>query len=179
VTKAATYSTHETLRDGRVVTIRALRPDDRSGMLSAFGRVSAQSLYRRFFGPKRGLTEKETDYFVNVDFVMHVALVAVIDEGGQATIIGAGRYIVVEPGKAEVAFAIIDQYQGHGIGTALLRNLVSIARESGLQQLVAEVLPENAPMLALFRKWGFGVSKSVARVVHVVLDLNGSNTPSS
>ena len=148
-------------------------------MLSAVGRVSAQSLYRRFFGPKRGFTEKEADYFVNVDFVTHVALAAVIDDGGQATIVGAGRYIVSEPGKAELAFAIVDEYQGKGIGAALLRNLILIARESGLQQLVAEVLPENAPMLALFRKCGFGVSKSVAGVVHVVLDLNGESARNS
>jgi hypothetical protein len=82
VPKAATYSAHETLRDGRPVIIRALKPDDRSAMLSAVGCVSAQSLYRRFFGAKRGFTEKETDFFVNVDFVTHVALVAVINEGG-------------------------------------------------------------------------------------------------
>lgn len=99
---------------------------------------------------------------------------AVLDEGGKDTIVGAGRYIVAEPGKAELAFAIIDDYQGLGIGTALLRNLVLIAREHGLQQLVAEVLPENAPMLALFRKYGFGVKGSGARVVHAVLNLHQS-----
>jgi GNAT superfamily N-acetyltransferase len=170
--KAAAYSVVETLRDGRSVTIRALKPDDRSAMLSAVGRVSAPSLYRRFFGPKRGFTEKETDFFVNVDFVTHVALVAVVDEGGKDTIIGAGRYIAAEPGKAELAFAIIDEYQGKGIGTALLRHLVLIARESGLQQLAAEVLQENVAMLTLFRKCGFSVRKGGgASVVHVVLDL--------
>lgn len=174
MTNAAAYCVVETLRDGRSMTIRALKPEDRSAMLSAVGRVSAQSLYRRFFGPKRGFTEKETDFFVNVDFVTHVALVAAVEEGGKDTIVGAGRYIVTEPGKAEVAFAIIDDYQGMGIGTALLRNLVLIARDSGLLQLVAEVLPENAPMLALFRKCGFGVKGSGARVVHAVLDLHQS-----
>jgi hypothetical protein len=124
MTGAATYSVREALRDGRAVVIHAIRPENRSAMVSAVGRVSAQSLYRRFFDVKRGFTEKETDFFVNVDFVTHVALVAVADEGGQGTIIGAGRYIVSQPGKAELAFAIIDQYQGLGIGTALLRNLV-------------------------------------------------------
>jgi len=170
--EVAAYFVVETLRDGRSVTIRALKPEDRSAMLSAVGRVSAQSLYRRFFGPKRGFTEKETDFFVNVDFITHVALVAVVDEGGKDTIIGAGRYIVAEPGKAEVAFAIVDEYQGQGIGTALLRHLVMIARASELQQLVAEVLAENAPMLTLFRKCGFTLKKgSGAGVVHATLEL--------
>lgn len=145
--KAIDHSVVETLRDSRSVTIRALKPEDRGAVLSAVERVSSQSLYRRFFGPKRGFTEQETDFFVNVDFVTHVALEAAVDEYGKNTIVGAGRYIVAEPGKAELAFAIIDNYQGLGIGTALLRNLVLIARESGLKQLVADVLPGNALML--------------------------------
>ncbi len=167
----ADYFVVETSRDGRPVTIRALKPEDRSAMLSAVGRVSSQSLYRRFFGPKRGFTEKETDFYVNVDFVAHVALVAVVDESGKETIIGAGRYIVAETGKAELALAIIDEYQGRGIGTALLRHLVSIARKNGLQQLVAEVLAENGPMLTLFRKCGFTFKRGDAGVMHAVLEL--------
>jgi ribosomal protein S18 acetylase RimI-like enzyme len=174
MTEAATYFVAETLRDGRSVTIRALKPEDRSAMLSAVGRVSAQSLYRRFFGPKREFTEKETDFFVNVDFVNHVALVAVVGAGENA-VIGAGRYIVTRPGEAELAFAVIDEYQGQGVGTALLRHLVLIAGESGIEQLVAEVLPENVPMLTVFRKSGFGVKKkSGGGVVEVVLDLKGT-----
>jgi GNAT superfamily N-acetyltransferase len=169
--EAAAYSAMETLRDGRPVTIRALKPEDRRGMLSAVGRVSAQSLYRRFFGPKRQFTETETDFFVNVDFVNHVALVAALDESGQTTIIGGGRYIVTQPETAELAFAIVDEYQGQRVGTALLGHLVLIARASGLRQLVAEVLSENAPMLTLFGKFGFTAKRSSGEVVHVVLDL--------
>ena len=169
---AGAYFIVETLRDGRSVTIRALKPEDRSAMLSAVRRVSPQSLYRRFFGPKRGFSEKETDFYVNVDFATHVALVAVVGEAGKETIVGAGRYIVAGPGKAELAFAIIDEYQGQGIGTALLRHLVLIGRKTGLQQLVAEVLAENAPMLTLFRKCGFTIKGGGGGgVVHALLEL--------
>ncbi len=115
---AAKYSAIETLRDGRRVEIRALRPEDRSDLLGAVDRVSPQSLYRRFFAVKRGLTDQETDFFVNVDFVDHVALLAVVEEDRRATIVGGGRYILVQPGKAEVAFAVIDEYQGQGGDTA-------------------------------------------------------------
>jgi GNAT superfamily N-acetyltransferase len=170
--KASMYSISETLRDGRSIEIRALKPSDRSAFTSAAGRVSAQSLYRRFFGPKRGFTEKETDFFVNVDFQNHVALVAVAVEDKCTAIVGAGRYILVQPGKAEVAFAVIDEYQGLGTGAALLRHLTLIARENGLQQLTAEVLAENVPMLTLFRKCGCRMTTSArAGVVHVALDL--------
>ncbi len=113
---AAEYSAAEVLRNGRRIEVRALRPSDRADLLAAVDRTSAQSLYRRFFGARRGFTDQEIAAFLKVDFVRHVALVAVVEEGGQPVIVGGGRYVVVEPGKAEVAFTVVDQYQGQGIG---------------------------------------------------------------
>ena len=129
---ASEYSAVEPLRDGRRVEIRALKPDDREGLVAAVGRASDQSLYRRFFGAKRDFSELEIAFFLNVDFVNHVALVAVLEEDGRPVIIAGGRYVVVQPGKAEVAFAVVDRYQGQGIGAALLRHLTAIARAAGL-----------------------------------------------
>jgi RimJ/RimL family protein N-acetyltransferase len=169
---AATYSAIESLRTGHQVEIRALRPDDKAGLIAAFDKTSTQSRYRRFFAVRRGFTEKEIAFFVNVDFVKHVALVAVVEEGGRPTIVGGGRYVVVQPGKAELAFAVVDQYQGQGIGAALLRHLVAIARGSGLTDLIAEVLPDNEPMLKVFEKSGLRLStKREPGVVHLTLNL--------
>ena len=70
--KASNYTAVEPLRDGRKVEIRALRPEDRAGFIAAVGHASSQSLYRRFFGTKRGFTEEEVAFYVNVDFVRHV-----------------------------------------------------------------------------------------------------------
>jgi GNAT superfamily N-acetyltransferase len=169
---ASTYSAIETLRDARRVEIRALRPNDRAGLIAAVERSSPQSLYRRFFSPKRGFTEGEIAFFLDVDFATHVALVATVEEDRGQTIVGGGRYIVVEPGKAEIAFAVVDQYQGQGVGAALMRHLAVIARAAGLQELCAEVLADNASMLAVFRKSGLrlGITRE-AGVVHVTLHL--------
>jgi GNAT superfamily N-acetyltransferase len=170
---ARTYSAIEALRDGRRLEIRALTSDDRADLLAAVGRASAESLYRRFFSVRRGFTEQETAYFLNVDFVSHVALVAVVEEAGRPVIVGGGRYIVVQPGKAEMAFAVIDQYQGQRVGAALLRHLARIARSAGLLELVADVLAENAPMLKVFEKSGFPVTTTrEADVLHVTLRLS-------
>src|SRR5215467_4844229 len=122
----AKYSAVEILRNGRRLTIRALRPDDRADFLAAVKRTGAQSLYRRFFGAKRGFTSQEEKFFLDVDFVKHVALVGVLEEAGRPVIVAGGRYVVIEPGKSEVAFVVIDQYQGQGIGAALLRHLAAI-----------------------------------------------------
>src|SRR5262249_28310710 len=112
MSEAAKYSAFESMRDGRRMEIRALRPDDRDELLSAVDRASAQSLHRRFFAVRRRFTEREIDYFVNVDFVDHVGLVAIVEEADRPRIVGGARFVVVEPGQAEVAFAVIDQYQG-------------------------------------------------------------------
>jgi RimJ/RimL family protein N-acetyltransferase len=170
--EAAKYSAVEVLRNGGQIEIRSLRPDDRTELLAAVDRSSAQSLYRRFFAVKRGFTEQEETFFLNVDFVKHVALVAVAEEDGRPVIVGGGRYIVSEPGKAEVAFAVVDQYQGQGVGGALMQHLAVIARGAGLQELVAEVLPDNISMLKVFEKSGLRIStKRESGVVHVVLRL--------
>jgi RimJ/RimL family protein N-acetyltransferase len=169
---AARYSAIENARDGRKIEIRALKPEDRDGLRAAVDRTSSQSLYRRFFGAKRHFSEKEVAFFVNVDFVDHVALVAVVEEGGQAVIAAGGRYIMQQPGSAEVAFAVTDQYQGRGIGAALLRHLTAIARDAGLKEFTAEVLPENVPMLRVFEKSGLKMNaKRKPGVVHVTLQI--------
>jgi RimJ/RimL family protein N-acetyltransferase len=170
---ATKYEAVEAFRDGRRFKIRALRPEDRAELLAAVSRSSAQSLYRRFFSPKRGFTEQEIAYFVNVDFVNHVALVAVLDKAGRDVIIGGGRYIVVQPETAEVAFVVVDDYQGQGVGAALLRHLAKIARDAGLKELMAEVLPDNVSMLKVFEKSGLRLNTTrEAGVVHVTLQLD-------
>jgi RimJ/RimL family protein N-acetyltransferase len=170
--EVAKYSAFEPLRDGRRVEIRALRPSDRDELLAAVARTSTESLYRRFFGVKREFTEKEIAFFVDVDFDKHVALVAVVDQGGRQTIVGGGRYVIVRPGTAEVAFAVVDEFQGQGIGAALMRHLITIARSAGLKEFIAEVLPDNAAMLKVFEKSGLALMrKREARVVHVALQL--------
>jgi GNAT superfamily N-acetyltransferase len=170
---AASYSAIERLRCGRQIEIRALRPADRADFVSAVGQVGAQSLYRRFFSPKSSFTEEEIVYFVNVDFTKHVALVATIEDAANSIIIGGARYIVIGPGKAEVAFAVIDAYQGRGVGTALMRHLAVIAREAGVKELVAEVLAENTSMLGVFARSGMPLSTArEGGVVHIALELS-------
>jgi GNAT superfamily N-acetyltransferase len=172
MSNAAEYSAADTLRDGRAIEIRAYRPQDREAFMTAVGQVGPRSRYLRFFTLKRDFSERERDFFLNVDFDKHVALVAFVEEESQRLIVGAGRYVVVEPGKAEVAFTVIDRYQGQGIGASLVRHLAIVAREAGLHELIAEVLPENKSMLHLFQKSGLPVSVvSEPEVVHVTMQL--------
>ena len=169
---AATYAATEHLRNGALLQIRALLPRDRAEMLASVGRASKETLYRRFFAPKRYFSEREIEFFLNVDFKSHVALAAVLSEGGREMIVGGARYIVSQPGCAEIAFAIDDPHQKLGIATHLITHLIKIARAAGLEEFVAEVLPENAPMLKVFERCGLAMTTRRERgVVHVKLSL--------
>jgi len=87
-------------------------------------------------------------------------------------IIGGGRYVVVRPGQAEIAFVIIDTYQAQGIGTLLMRHLGALARDAGLKELIAEALPKNIAVLNVFRKFGFlSGSQRASQVAHLALKL--------
>ena len=79
---------------------------------------------------------------------------------------------LAKPGKAETAFFVVDACQGLGIGGALMRHLIAIARGAGLRELTAEVLAENAPMLRVFEKCGrMSTRREGGGVVHVTLQL--------
>ena len=167
------YTAIEMLRDGRPLEIRGVKPTDAAELLGAVGRMSDESIYRRFFAPKRRFSQQETAYYLDVDFVKHVALVAILTEHGRPTIVGGARYVVAEPGTAEVAFAVDDQHQGQGVGGLLLKHLVAIARHSGLQTLSAEVLASNSAMLKVFHKSGLRTSTTRDQgIAHVTLALS-------
>ena len=166
------FSAVELLRNGQRVEIRALRPSDRSALEKAVDQTSPLSLYRRFFAVRTVFTEEQASYFVDIDFKTHVALVAIVDEVTGPSIAGGARYVLVDSDKAEIAFMSVDAYQGRGIGSTLLRHLVTIAKGAGILQFIAEVLPENTPMLKLFEKSGLQMSvQSEPGVTHVTLDL--------
>jgi RimJ/RimL family protein N-acetyltransferase len=173
MTEPASYSAFEMLRDGRPIRIHALHPKDRDAMLKAVSRTGTQSLFRRFFGARREFSETEIRFFLDVNFVDHVAIVAEVEEDGKPAIVGGARFIRTCAGTAEVAFAVIDPYQGQGIGTILMRHIVSLARATAdLHELVAEVLPENTAMLKVMEKSSMPmITRREAGVVHVTLAL--------
>ena len=161
------------MRDGTPVEVRALRPTDEGDMLAALEQTSMQSLQRRFFTPKRHFSDKERAFFMEIDFKEHVALVVLAEDAGHQSIVGGGRYVVTEPGQAELAFVVIDAWQGRGIGSILMRHLIALAREAGLHELIAEVLPENESMLRVFGKAGFKPAKRRdLQSIHLALSLD-------
>ncbi|MGN6454333.1 MAG: GNAT family N-acetyltransferase [Steroidobacteraceae bacterium] len=168
----ASFSVRAPLRQGGQVEIRALRPSDRKALLLAAASVSDRSLYRRFFGLRREFSDAEVASFVDVDFKNQVALVAVSHESGHEVIVAGGRYIIVRPGMAEIAFMVVDEFQGRGIASTMLRHLTELARAAGLTAFIAEVMPDNSAMLRVLERSGLPLRRERdGDVVHVTLEL--------
>src|SRR5436190_1051634 len=127
-------------------------------MVEFYARVSDESKYYRFFSPMPKLSERDVRRFTHVDYHDRVALVMLL--GGQ--MIAVGRYDVVEPNQAEVAFLVEDQHQGRGIAQLLLEHLAQAGRERGVERFVAEVLPDNSRMIQTFRDAGYRVASGYA-----------------
>ena len=156
------YRVTEQLRDQRSITVRAIRPDDKELLREAFKELNEESIYTRFFGPKKELTGKDLAWATEVDFIRNVALVVCIQEGDKERIIGGGRYLATAgsdlPASAEIAFLVEEDYHGLGIASMVLKHLVLIGREQGVSCFEAEVLPQNKAMLRVFERTGLPVT---------------------
>jgi GNAT superfamily N-acetyltransferase len=166
--------TAETVRlhDGSVIRVRQVQPGDKGAIATGFERLSPESRYRRFFSPLKHLTETDLRYLTEVDHHDHEALIATSAEGEP---IGVARYVGGErPDEAEVAVAIVDDWQGRGAATVLLERLVERARANGIERFVAVILQENTDAVELFRSLSGGAAKprrTEAGHLELVLDL--------
>ncbi len=154
------------LRDGTAARLRPIRSDDEAALVAFHARLSAQTIYRRFFSPRPVLPPRDVERFTNVDYQDRMALIAEI--GGEMA--GVARYDRTQgiETEAEVAFVIEDRHQGRGLGSLLLEHLAGAARERGIEYFVAETLAENRAMLGVFRDAGFEAERSLDYgVVHL------------
>ena len=166
-----------TLADGVRLRVRPIDPADRVPLADAFMRLSDQSRFQRFLGPKPRLSERELDYLTDVDHVNHEALVAIDETTGQ--IVGVGRYATGHGGGtvADLALVVVDAWQRRGIGHALAARLVERARANDMTALTGSTLAGNRPARALLHRLGFRVRSLSAGVLEVELAIARAVTP--
>jgi len=146
-----------TLKDGKRMTMRAIRPDDADDLQESFQRLSVQSIYLRFLSHKKELTDEETRQLATVDYTSRMAFVAISTENNQDVVVGVARYAILDaehPETAEAAVVVMDKYQGLGIGRQLLQRLVIYARSKGIQWLRGNLQVGNDRMLLLVKRSG-------------------------
>ncbi len=157
MTTIAYEPTDVILRDGSTLRLRPPVAADTEMLLAFFEQLSDQSRYLRFHGfPALG--PKLVEPFVDPDWEETGALVGCLE----GRVVALANYARLRDRRAaEVAFTVGDDYQRRGIGTRLLERLVALAAEHGIEQFVAEVLPENRNMLDVFRDAGFNAVREL------------------
>ena len=141
-------------RSGSPVTVRFAEPRDAEELQEYFRSLSTRSRYNRFLGARSELSRIELDHFVHVGEADSFSVVATMMIDGFETIVGEARYAFAT-GSFEFGLSIDDRWQGHGIGSALLKNLECRAAAFGAERLFGDTLRSNDVMIALARKSGF------------------------
>jgi len=140
------------LRDGRVITVRTIRADDRDALQTAVRTISPDARYSRFFSPLRELPASLLERATNPDADTELQLVAVV---GDAIVAGARYAATTEPACCEFAVMVLDEWQRCGLARSALDELMRTARARGFHHMEGYILSSNVAMLGLARRLGF------------------------
>jgi acyl-CoA hydrolase/RimJ/RimL family protein N-acetyltransferase len=155
------WKTSHTFAGGTRVSFRPVRATDEEMMKDLFYRLSDQTIYQRFFRSLKSMPHRDLVRFVHIDYSNEMAIVGVIEDPEKPEreeIICVGRYYLNRStNDAEVSYLVRDDYQRRGIGTFLVKQITRVARESGIEGFVAEILPDNMPAMKVLHKLGFPV----------------------
>ena len=138
------------LADGTPVRVRPIVPADKPRIAKGLAALSAESRYLRFLRPVDHLSPEELTYLTEIDYQTHFAWGAELARGRELRGIGLARYVCLadDPTTAEAAIAVLDAYQGRGLGGILLSLLAESALENGVERFRSYVLSDNRKVLA-------------------------------
>jgi GNAT superfamily N-acetyltransferase len=158
---------------GLTLQLRPIRPSDKDGLQRGFDRLSPTSRYRRFLAPMNQLPADMVVRFTEIDYVDHFAWVALDARRPADPGVAVARYIRLPdaPHSADVAVTVVDEYQGRGVGSLLLRMLCLTAYRNGIERFSSLVLWENLPMRRMLTGLGARFDRDGDGVLSFELDL--------
>ena len=144
------------LANGYRAVVSPITPASKPLIAAAMSRLSLESSRRRFFTPRLSLSERELDALTRVDGVRHYAF-GICGRSADGTVegIATARFVrtIEDPRVAEIALTVIDDFQGQGLGRTMLGRLAAAALQRGVARLRALIVPDNAPVLGMLRKY--------------------------
>ena len=170
------YSEHVLLKNGQGLFFKPAIPDDIPRVTTFMNSLSQESLRMRFMASVSVVSQDIIMNLCNGDFKDSGCLLAIDGETSDSKVVGLANYISMGNGRtAEVAFLTADEYQGRGISTLLLERLAGIAAANGFIEFEAEVLPDNQPMIGVFKSSGFEIHKVWhSDTVHIEFPVSGA-----
>lgn len=159
------------LRDGDLVLLRPIRPEDEPAHVDFVSRVSAEDYRLRFFSPMRSLPHSEMARFTQIDYEREMAFIATRQKpDGHAETLGVVRAITDPDNlKAEFAVLVRTDMKGQGLGEILMRKIIDYCRRRGTREIIGDILRENQAMRALATELGF---KSTGHSAHDVVEVS-------
>jgi len=156
------------LKDNTKIVVRPSKASDVRGLQDLFYKLPPEDVYTRFFRSLKSLPVSEAEHLCNVDYKQEMAFVVTTGEREKEKIIGSSFYVVnPSTNMADVAYMILHEWQGMGLGTILQQRMVEYARSKGLQGFTADILAENTAMLKLAKKCGEVTTKQSKGVYEV------------
>jgi acyl-CoA hydrolase len=150
---------YEVLKDGTQIFFRPVKPTDEPAMAEMLYSLSKESVRTRYFTQSMAFPHKAVQKLTNIDYRNDIAIVGVVPSpAGEEIVAIAQYYLDPNTQAAEVAFLVQDEWQAKGMGTFLLQYLATIAKQRGIRQFYATVLPINRPMLNIFHNSGYKVN---------------------
>jgi RimJ/RimL family protein N-acetyltransferase len=162
------------LPGGEHVRIRPIRPDDAPRLEDLYVRLSEHTAYQRFFRVMQRLPPDWARFLAAVDHQRRFALIA--DDGDPPTLVAVARYEPLPDAKETVELAVVveDRWQGKGLGTLLLRELLRAAEVNGILRFRAYVLADNRRMLHVLTRQTEVLERRLERgVVELTLTRKG------
>ena len=156
--------------------LRPIKPEDEPLWLEMFQSFSEESIRYRFFQMLKDTPHEVRVRYCNVDYDREVAIVAETVENGKRRILGVSRVSLETDGRSsEMAFIVSDYWQGLGLGTKMVDYALDIAKEKGVENVYAIMLPDNYRALSLTKKMGFGIEYLSDGTVKASLDLKNED----
>jgi len=166
------YESHAVLKDGTEVFIRPIRPEDAEAHYAFVSSFSRETSYYRFFSYGKEMTDEQMTRFTQIDYDREIAIIAVVEEGGQEMTIGVNRLVYyAHSDDHEFAIVVADKWQHSGIASILMEKLIDIAKDRKLKSIYGLVLSDNIKMLNFIKKFGFKVAGYEENMVRIELDL--------
>ena len=144
------------LRDNTYLCFKALEKRDREKFIEGFKKLSKASVYHRFFGFMKELSDKQLEDLLNTDKKDHVAWTAFDIKNDDMIGVGVGRFkrSTTNPHEAELALTVIDEYQNKGTGSILLAIMYFLASKLEIDIFTGFILSDNSKLIQRFRDLG-------------------------
>jgi acetyltransferase len=166
------YETRWTMRNGKEVLLRPIKPEDEPLWLAMFKGFSEESIRYRFFQVIKDTPHEVRVRYCNIDYDREIAIVAELTEGDERKLLGVCRVGLEPDGKTgELAIIVTDECQGVGLGTKMVDHTLEVAADMDVEHVYALMLPDNYKAQALMRKMGFELEQLAGGTIRASLDL--------